>query len=465
MDPEQIPVRSSFWSKTGKTKVVYHGHIFDFTTTIISFVLALSSFILFWPVVSRINFEEAFYTPLAPFLLYVSGILGFGPNESMRALFVVSCMISTVGVYSLARELTRQQIIPLLASVIYLVPPIPVLVLTLLNRSTLETDIQNARNFLAVVYGDGAHFLALALLPFAAMFFIKFLKKGTVAHFAWASIFAALVFLANRSQAFNLILIFVAISISESLLDKSLKKIKRLIMVIIFCFGLACFWYTPSFIFNSAVLYGNQIVDNAGKLFPLPFILSALFMLFSLVFFARRQDRQTLFISLTLTSLFLALTLDWFTDSQTLVPHPNRLITNLNIFSSILIAILVGSIINKFHIIERLGANTWSRGAKILGAIALGFVSFAAFASIVLSLSTFAINWITDPGGPWSKVSSSFFAEKQYELELAKGNFNLINNVNIFQMQIGTAISIIFLMALLFLAFKKPKIIGEESEA
>src|SRR3989344_71730 len=207
MDPERnVPKRSQFWFTQSYSDDTDY-KIFGLITVVCSILLAIFGFILFSPIVSQINFEEAFVTPLAPYLIKIFEYGGFEANVTIRFLFLVSFMASAIGVYLFARELTRRQITPILASILYLIPPVPIFIFSFYKSDLYVSEIESAKSFLTIIYGDGAHFLALAILPFAAIFFIRFLRLGLNSDLVIAVVLCALILLANSFQALILIII------------------------------------------------------------------------------------------------------------------------------------------------------------------------------------------------------------------------------------------------------------------
>ena len=253
--------------------------------------LASFSFIIFWPIVSQFKFEEVFFTPLAPVLISALSFLQIGPNEAVRILFISSFAISTVGVYLLVRELTKRHVPSILAALVYLLPPFPVFVLTSFRHGLFESELVSARNFFTVVYGDGAHFLGLALLPFAILFLLRYLKTGNRGAFFSSVVLSSLIFLSNRSATLSLVLVLSSVAVTELFLGLARVKIKRFLLVVFLSLGLVSFWYTPTFLIASLLLYKDQLAENVKFFFPLPFIVSLLAMFFSFVFFARHEKR------------------------------------------------------------------------------------------------------------------------------------------------------------------------------
>lgn len=70
--------------------------------------MVIFAFIVLRPIVSQINFEEAFLVPLIPWVISIFSSLGFGSEDTIRVIFMGLFMLSTVRVYLFVRELTKK---------------------------------------------------------------------------------------------------------------------------------------------------------------------------------------------------------------------------------------------------------------------------------------------------------------------------------------------------------------------
>ncbi|MBI2327942.1 hypothetical protein HYU92_06520 [Candidatus Curtissbacteria bacterium] len=455
MDPQQeVPKRSGLWFGES-LKEHQDVRLLDKTALVVCPTLALFAFMLFWPIISQINFEEVFFTPLVPFLMAALSLLGILKNEAMRILFIVSLMISTVGVYLLVRDLTKRHLTAILAALIYMLPPVPVFVLTYARQGLYQVELEAARNFLTIVYGDGGQFLGLALIPFAMIFLLRYLKSAAKIDLLLTVLLCSLIFLASRSQAFNLLLILAIVSLTEFFLGMARVKIRRFLLVVVLSLGLVAFWYTPGFLIESLLLYKNQLALNIRFLFPLFFILGLIVMFFAFVFFAKRARRQPIFVALLLAVVYLAIILEWFLERQALVPHTHRLFANLNMFLAIVLALAAAGIFDKLRLLEKLGVARWSAFAKSLGAIVFAIVSFVILVFLALTFSPYVVLLLAGSGGVWTKISLQVLADRQDAQALAGENFKLIRlETNAWQMSLGVILSLVFLSYLLLLLIR-----------
>src|SRR3989338_7427639 len=243
MDPQKIPKRPVFWFNRRPETNGYPVILFDRINIIYIGVFALLSFVIFWPIIAKISFEEVFFTPLVPFLISLFQIFGFNADSSLRFLFIGSLMISTVGIY----DLTKRRVTAILASVLYLIPPMPIFILSLFFSERYQSQLISAKSFFTIIYGDGTHFLALALIAFAALFFLRYIKSDKTSDLVITVLACAFILLASRSQALSLFLVLTVVALTDLFLGNARIKFKRFLFVLLISLGLVSFWYTPSF--------------------------------------------------------------------------------------------------------------------------------------------------------------------------------------------------------------------------
>src|SRR3990167_1966811 len=104
MDPKKIPVRSDLWF--GKVpQVHFGGKLLDKVTISFSLFLTFFALFVFWPVISKLSFQEAFDTPFVPFLIQTFTVFNVDANGSLRILFILSLAMAGLGIYLLVRDL------------------------------------------------------------------------------------------------------------------------------------------------------------------------------------------------------------------------------------------------------------------------------------------------------------------------------------------------------------------------
>ncbi len=450
---EEVPERSNLWLDQ-KSAVVVSGKLFDPITSVFFIVLAVFSFIVFWPIISVVEFKAAFNTPVLPVFINFFKTFGINGDDSIRIIFVFSFVCATVGVYLLVRDLILRQVPPIFAAILYIIAPVPLFVLNLLQRGLMDVELASAESFLSVIYGQVDAFLALALIPYAAIFLLKFLKSGSALKLAAGVILSAVIFLTNESQSLSLILVLLVLLVTEVFLGQARLKIKRFIQFFSISTALVSFWYLPIFLSAPQQLFASQFIANLKYLFPLPFIVGTLSLLFSFVVFGRREDRQGIFASFLLFIVFFSLSADWFINDRTYAAHPNRLIANLVMFATMVSALSISMLFDKLNLVRYLGFERWAMPAKILGTMAFGFLSFLAILSGSILISPFAIKFVSGPGGIWIKVREALAADRAETIGSGE-NLRLITSLPLnWQLVAGIAISLVAFSVLVISLFK-----------
>jgi len=442
---EEIPKRSKWWfrQKTGENSPV---QLFDSITKVFFISLILFTFIILWPITSQINFETVFFTPLVPFLVKVLALVGLGTNDALKILFIFSFMTSTAGVYLLVRKLTKRQVTPIFAASLYIVPAVTFFVVTYLVAGLDEFIFASAKSFLSVFYGTSDFFLALSLIPYAAIFFLRYLKRNETINLVASVFFCGLIFLASGPQSLSLLLVLAVIATTEFFLGQAREKLKRFFLVLTFAFGLVSFWYLPTIIGDWAQVVKSQAIINLKYLFPLPFTVGILGLLFLFVIFSKREERQGVLVSFLLFLVFFILVFDWLISGHSYVTHPNRLIANLVMFSSMGFALLVAFIFDQFDLSQLLRFEKWSQPAKILGTLIFGLASFSILLGFAFVLTPLAVRLVSGPFGIWNKLRVQLIADQKVALDP--------NFADGWPLGLGIIISLIFFGVLVFWASK-----------
>src|SRR3989338_7182219 len=183
MDPQKIPKRPVFWFNRRPETNGYPVILFDRINIIYIGVFALLSFVIFWPIIAKISFEEVFFTPLVTFLISLFQIFGFNADSSLRFLFIGSLMISTVGIYLFVYDLSKRRVTAILASVLYLIPPMPIFIFFLFYFVPfLFRTLSEPINFRQIIFYDHLRrrrpFSGFSLNCFCRPFFLALYQVG-----------------------------------------------------------------------------------------------------------------------------------------------------------------------------------------------------------------------------------------------------------------------------------------------
>src|SRR3989344_792062 len=456
MDSQQnVPERSKLWLDQ-KNHVVISGKFFDPVTKIFFIFLILFTFIIFWPIIYKFDFEVVFYTPFIPSFINIFGILGIAERSIVALIYSVSFITSVGGIYLLVRYLTRRQLTSIFAGLIYIIWPIPIFVLLFFTGRVFESGLVSPASFLSIIYGEVDYFFALALLPYAAIFYLHYLKYARKADFLLTVILCLFIFLTNQSQSLSLILVLSVLSLTEIFLGQFRLRIKRAILLIVISLGLASFWYIPIAIANPTAIFTSHVVSNLRFLFPLPAIVGILSLIISFAFFAKRQDRQTIFLSFLLLVVFLSLVGDWLLNGRSYVAHPNRLIPNMIMFSSIVLASMATALLDKVNLAGRVNFEAWSLLKKIIGLIIFGIINFVVLSITAFMLTPIGIRLVTGEGGIWTKIRMQIITERAESMANAGGNFGLVMPaIGYTYWLIDAGLTLCFILFLGWVFFKK----------
>lgn len=182
-------------------------------------------------------------------------------------------------------------------------PAVLVGLLSILPKNPFSASVSE-RLSLAIADNDGAHIMALTILPLAASLYLFYLKKGNLKYLL---IFSLLVGFISSISFFSLHILFIImffIFISELLIGESRLKIKR------FLYSTLCFVSIGLVIYNVS-LWQYLVSDVAQtslavliNLLPLLFFLVPVIGTFAFLIFDRRPHLQPLFITLFLSLIF-----------------------------------------------------------------------------------------------------------------------------------------------------------------
>lgn len=440
------PPQSRFWF-SNKAKVRESVKFVD-KTTIVSALALLVSVLFFWPVISAVSFDRV---TLSPFWLSVFEFMRIEPVFGMRMLFMSSLSISTIGIYLLVRFMTKRQITAVLAAVAYLVPLTAICLIYFKND--FNVGISNLKSFLTIIYGDGARFAAVSLIPFAALFFLRYLKGGKLSDFFVTVFLNGLIFLSVGPFSFSLMTILTICFLTEVFLGSARKKLVKFVQVLLLSFGIVSYWYTPDFWVTGFGFIGGQIASNLRYLFPLPFIVGILAFFLFYVIFSRREDRQPIFIGFLAFVVFSVIAWGWAWSGRSLITYPHKILPDLVMFGALVFALFLTSVFDKIAPGKSLLLGKWHGAVKIEGLFIFGIISFVLFSGIAYFVSPIAVWAVSGPGGIWHKISDQAITDRQ--MLVSAGGFKLVTDSSSTGKLVGTTISAACLAYLILLYFNK----------
>lgn len=446
MEFQPPPPQSRFWFS--KTTKIRESTKFVDKTTIISALTLLVSVFFFWPIISAVSFDKV---TLSPFWLSVFEFAHIDAILGMRALFMSSLSISIIGIYLLVRFMTKRQITPVLAAVAYLVPLTAICIIYFKND--FNVGIENLKSFLTMIYGDGARFAAISLIPFAALFFLRYLKAGKLLDLFATVVLNGLIFLSVGPFSFSLMAILAICFFTEVFLGSARKKLARFIQVLLLSFGIVSYWYTPDIWLTGFGVIGEQIVSNVRYLFPLPLIVGILAFFLFYVVFSKREDRQPIFIGFLSFVVFFIITWGWVWSGRSLITYPHKILPDLVMFGALVFALALTSAFDKIAPGKNLVISKWHGAVRIEGLFVFGIISFVLFSGIAYFVSPMAVWAVSGPGGVWHKISNQAIMDRQHLV--AAGGFKLVADASPTGKLVGTTISTACLGYLILLYFNK----------
>lgn len=248
--------------------------------------LFVGNLVLLWRFFAR-EFSFVFSAPIIPMLASSLGIFDVEFRLAARVILLVFYLFGPLTLYLFVRELTGRRLSAGIAATLYSLP---------VFRSRFEAMTGS---------GDGAHVAALTLVPLAAYFLLRFLKKGSFSWSVATSIAVTLVALTSPFGLFVLLAVMVVITFSEMLLGMGRIKFMRLVTVLLFAGGLSASWYNPEFVRLTLISApGKAVLAAIKNLIPLSLFSIPVLGAFGFLIFDKRARLQPLFVALGLTIVF-----------------------------------------------------------------------------------------------------------------------------------------------------------------
>lgn len=292
-----------------------------------------------------------FYTPLLPYLMAVSHALA--PVISIASWYRIYIglfySLTPVSLFFLAKHLTGKNSAGLIAGLIYsLLPSIGYLIPQVGGTAVIYQQAP-WRLLTLMLYGEGGHIVGLFFLPLALLFFLKAIKEMTFKSVCLASLFTAILALANIIALIGYVVMFLLILAAEFIEGNSMAKLKQTVMVFLVSYGLTAFWYNLSFI-KASLSIGTGGVGGGVKgaylhLLPLCFLLAP--VIFILVNTFKKKRFKLPFITIGWIAIFYLAAFFWFKREMMLLPQPNRYLLEMDMGVAILAAWLFVWLIEK----------------------------------------------------------------------------------------------------------------------
>lgn len=191
-----------------------------------------------------------------------------------------------------------------------------------------------------VVYGQGPHIIALALIPLASLFFLHTLKYPSLKYYIFTGILSALVALTHWPSFILLILMQLILLFSEILLGHTFRKFKTAFFCYLISYGFAAFWLNPSFLHSSYSLGGPEILSNWVKVIPISFVIVPVLITILFLIFDRRPRLQPFQVGFFWFLIPLIFIIAYNNYGKSLVPKPDFLAPELGLTGAVLLGVL-----------------------------------------------------------------------------------------------------------------------------
>lgn len=231
----------------------------------------------------------------------------------------------------------------------------------------------------AILNGDGAHALVFSFIPLFLLYVQAFISTGLPAWGVMSSIGTAIIAIISPFAFFNLLIIFMVVTIAEGFLGELRIKLARFLFLISASLALSFFWYHPNVIAKIAVLsHINFALKKFWSIFPLFVPIIPVLGALSFLIFDRRERLKPIFIGFTLFLIYFFL----FTISKALNTNgifiAERYLMELSFATSLFFAVI-------FAILAELAVRNYI--VKISNNIILFLVVFLASSLIVFLLA------------------------------------------------------------------------------
>ncbi|NIM47633.1 MAG: YfhO family protein [Candidatus Aenigmarchaeota archaeon] len=283
------------------------------------------------------------YVPVLPFLIaLLHSIFNYISISSFyRVITAGFYCFSPITLYFFVKYLTKRTLPALVSALMYTLPFLSFLIIPSLRDEMLNGIIPWKLMVLAK-YGEGPHIVSLSLVPLAALFFLKALKKPTFKKHILVAFLSSVIFLINPIGVFSLILMLVVILFSEIVLDNPTQKLKEAFKILLLTMGLSAFWYNLSFL-KMIFLFekGGNLLQNLIGLFPFVIIIVPVLVMLISAIFSKKPKLQPVFIGLFWFLIFFIVVGSWVYFRKIYFPQPNRFIPELDMTASVLVGLVI----------------------------------------------------------------------------------------------------------------------------
>lgn len=252
--------------------------------------------------------------------------------------------LTPVTLYFFLSALTKKRNLAFISSLFYSLLPSIAYLFPSLSQEAGRFYYPPFRLLAFAYFGAGPGIVALAILPLALIFYLRFLRKFDRTNLFLAVISTAIVFLTEQATGVSLFLAGAAVFFSESFLGHGFAKWRKTLLVLGLTYGLIAFYFNLSYLTNlwaSPALGGAAFKKIFGQFFQVFFIgVPVVLAFFSRKFVKEKQNQPVVIFQLWFL-FFGFLTLIYFLQNPEFVAEYVRFIPELDMAVSFFLGLIV----------------------------------------------------------------------------------------------------------------------------
>ncbi len=232
-------------------------------------------------------------------LLALAGILEnadiLAQDQFFSLLVVFSILAAPISYYLFVRRTAMRHDLTAFVATLFFVLPNP-----MTNNGSVLTS--------AILNGDGGHVVTFSFIPLLLLYMQAFISTGFSVWGFITILITALIAIVSPFAMFNLLILFVAIAISEGFFRNLREKFLRLLFLLVSSFLLSFFWYYPNVITQIIVLsHVSYIINKLVSILPILIPIIPIVGLLLFLVFDRREKLKPVFLGLFLFIIYIFL--------------------------------------------------------------------------------------------------------------------------------------------------------------
>jgi len=273
----------------------WRGRKLNKTTFLFLIVVFIINLLIVYPLFGRDvtgSFSSSSLLLLSAFLENAGFI---NKSQFFSLLTIISVSFAPISYYLFVRKTAmRHELTALIATLFYTLPN------PLISTGSVLTE--------AILSGDGGHVVTFAFIPLLLLYMQAFISTGLRAWGFITILTTALIAIVSPFAMFNLLILFVAITISEGFFRNLREKFLRLLFLLVSSFLLSFFWYYPNVITQIVVLsHVSYIINKLVSILPLAIPIIPIVGLLLFLVFDRREKLKPVFLGLFLFIIYVFL--------------------------------------------------------------------------------------------------------------------------------------------------------------